>query len=171
MFRKALLAVTFVAVSGSLAVAQEHRVELSSTAGWTFSDGVSGETPIARARRRDPTTRVDPKDAFSWGTPTSASWSERERRGGRPLQPAVDEPGGLHGTNNGDARRPEESYNYHGYLAYNFGDQDRSTGSPLRPRRAGRDAVQRKQSAHTSAPQQKDIGGQHPVLDHLGGWA
>ena len=35
MVRKALLAVAFVGVSGSLAVAQDHRVEIAGTAGWT----------------------------------------------------------------------------------------------------------------------------------------
>ena len=32
-------------LAGSAAFAQDPRVEISGTAGWTFSDGVGGETP------------------------------------------------------------------------------------------------------------------------------
>ena len=42
MFRKAWLFVALMAASGSMAAAQDKRVELAGLAGWTFSDGVSG---------------------------------------------------------------------------------------------------------------------------------
>jgi len=61
MIRKTILTGMLVALAAATAPAQDARVELSGTAGWTFSDGVNvgaiDDSPI----------RVDPKDAFSWG--------------------------------------------------------------------------------------------------------
>ena len=135
MFRKALLAVTFVAVSGSLAAAQEHRVELSGTAGWTFSDGVSGG---AVGRRRRDFNASTPRTR-SRGAPASASWSSPnvEIGGLFNLQSTnLEASGVIEPVELGD----QKIYNYHGYFAYNFGDPD-AAGAPLLPRRAGRDAV------------------------------
>ena len=57
-----VLLAAFLATSAS---AQDPRVEISGTAGWTFSDGVSGEArTVPGVGTFD---RVDPKDAFSWG--------------------------------------------------------------------------------------------------------
>jgi len=105
-----------VVLAGSTAWAQDPRVEISGTAGWTFSDGVnvgsSDNAPI----------RVDPKDAFSWGA-----------RLGFNLTPNV-EIGGLFNLQSTDLEAsgvvnisvPQTIYNYHGYFAYNFGDTDAS---------------------------------------------
>ena len=160
MFRKALLAVTLVAVSGSLAVAQDHRVELSGTAGWTFSDGVSGGPVVVPDAGSY--NRVDPKDAFSWGLRLGFLVSENVEVG-RPLQPAVDEPRGL-----GDE----------------FGDSGRSEGLQLprlprvqlRRRPLARFVPtssagwERRSTAASRAPRDPAEGHrrQHPVLDHLG---
>jgi hypothetical protein len=120
MIRKTILAVALVALTGSTAFAQDAKVELSGTAGWTFSDGVNvgalDDSPIT----------VGPKDAFSWGA-----------RLGFMVTPNV-EVGALFNLQSTDlevegfgltADVPQKVYNYHGYLAYNFGDDS----SAVRP--------------------------------------
>ena len=114
MIRRLTWMVAVAALAGSAAFAQDPRVEISGTAGWTFSDGVNvgglDDSPI----------RVDPKDAFSWGA-----------RLGFNLTPNV-EIGGLFNLQSTDLEAsgvvnlsvPQKIYNYHGYLAYNFGDSD-----------------------------------------------
>ena len=61
MIRKTILTAMVLALGAATAMAQDPRVELSGTAGWTFSDGVNvgsiDESPI----------QIGPKDAFSWG--------------------------------------------------------------------------------------------------------
>jgi len=114
MTRKTILTAMMVALGASAAWAQDPRVELSGTAGWTFSDGVNvgtiDESPI----------QVGPKDAFSWGA-----------RLGFNLTPNT-EIGFLFGSQSTDLEAtgvinrsvPQTVYNYHGYFAYNFGDTD-----------------------------------------------
>ena len=151
MFRKALLAVTFVAVSGSLAVAQDHRVELSGTAGWTFSDGVSGGPVVVPGAGSY--NRVDPKDAFSWGLRLGFLVSENVEAGALfNLQSTSLEASGTNSATLGD----QKVYNYHGYLAYNFGDD----GSQVRPYfLGGLGATQYGSISAHLGNQQKDIGG------------
>ena len=114
MIRKLTWMVAVGVLASSAAWAQDPRVELSGTAGWTFSDGVNvgtiDESPI----------QVGPKDAFSWGA-----------RLGFNLTPNV-ELGFLFGSQSTDLEAtgaikrsiPQSVYNYHGYFAYNFGDTD-----------------------------------------------
>ena len=65
MNRKTTLVAVAAAFLATSASAQDPRVEISGTAGWTFSDGVSGEArTVPGVGTFD---RVDPKDAFSWG--------------------------------------------------------------------------------------------------------
>ena len=113
MIRKTILTAMAAALAAAAtASAQDARVELSGTAGWTFSDGISGS-----ANDNSP-VRVDPKDAFSWGA-----------RLGFMVTDNV-EVGGLFGMQSTSLETPnfkiadETIYNYHGYLAYNFGDPD-----------------------------------------------
>ena len=114
MIRKTILTAMLVALAVAAASAQEPRVEISGTAGWTFSDGVSGSANDTSV------VRVDPKDAFSWGA-----------RLGFMVSPNV-EVGGLFNLQKTDLEAsgiinrsvPQSIYNYHGYLAYNFGDSD-----------------------------------------------
>jgi hypothetical protein len=99
---------------GTAAQAQDARVELSGTAGWTFSDGVNVGTldnaPI----------RVDPKDAFSWGARIGFLVSENVEVGGLfNLQSTDLEASGIINRSIG-----QTIYNYHGYIAYNFGAAD-----------------------------------------------
>ena len=65
MIRKTLLTVTFVAMTGGAAWAQDPRVEISGTAGWTFSDGVTGDARTVAGVGTF--NSVDLKDGFSWG--------------------------------------------------------------------------------------------------------
>jgi hypothetical protein len=114
MIRKTILTTMMVALAASAAWAQDPRVEISGTAGWTFSDGVNvgsiDESPI----------QVGPKDAFSWGA-----------RLGFNLTPNT-EIGFLFGAQSTDLEAtgvinrtvPQNVWNYHGYFAYNFGDPD-----------------------------------------------
>jgi opacity protein-like surface antigen len=119
MFRKALLAVAFVAVSGSLAAAQEHRVELAGTAGWTFSDGVDGNAVTVPGAGTF--NRIDPKDAFSWGLRLGFFVNDHVEVGGLfNLQSTQLEVSGTTTASIGD----QKIYNYHGFIAYNFGDHD-----------------------------------------------
>ena len=46
MIRKTILMAVVVALAAATAQAQDPRVEISGTAGWTFSDGVGGETAV-----------------------------------------------------------------------------------------------------------------------------
>ena len=117
MIRKTILVAALAAFAGSTAWAQDPRVELSGTAGWTFSDGVNvgsiDDSPIT----------IGPKDAFSWGA-----------RIGFMVTPNV-EIGGLFNLQSTDlevegfglaATVSQKVYNYHGYVAYNFGESDAS---------------------------------------------
>jgi len=117
MIRKTMLMAGVVALAAATAQAQDPRVELSGTAGWTFSDGVNvgsiDDSPIT----------IGPKDAFSWGA-----------RIGFMVTPNV-EIGGLFNLQSTDlevegfdlsATVSQKVYNYHGYLAYNFGESDAS---------------------------------------------
>ena len=70
--------------------------------------------------------RVDPKDAFSWGLRLGFLVSENVEVGGLfNLQSTSLEASGTNSATLGD----QKVYNYHGYLAYNFGDD----GSQIRP--------------------------------------
>ena len=66
MIRKTILTATMVALGTSVAWAQDPRVEISGTAGWTFSDGVNVGAIDDRRSASTPRTR-------SRGAPASAS--------------------------------------------------------------------------------------------------
>jgi hypothetical protein len=114
MIRKTILTAMLVALGAATAKAQDPRVELSATAGWTFSDGVNvgtiDESPI----------QVGPKDAFSWGARIGFNFTENSEIGVLFASQSTD----LEAT--GILRRtiPQTVYNYHGYFAYNFGASD-----------------------------------------------
>jgi hypothetical protein len=98
---------------------QDARVELSGTAGWTFSDGVSG--PGVAVPGVGTFDRVDPKDAFSWGARIGFLVNDNSEIGFLFSQQSTElEVGGTSTFKLGDL----SVRNYHGYYAYNFGDSD-----------------------------------------------
>ena len=126
MIRRLTFMVAVGVLAGSAAWAQEPRVEISGTAGWTFSDGVS-----VGANDNSP-IRVDPKDAFSWGLRLGFNVSPNVEIGGlfnlqstdlEATGPGVEIP---RPTGAGSVSVPQSIYNYHGYFAYNFGASDAS---------------------------------------------
>jgi opacity protein-like surface antigen len=109
----AAIAATCV-LAGSAAWAQDPRVEISGTAGWTFSDGVNvGGSDNAAIR-------VDPKDAFSWGARLGFNLSPNVEMGFLFNLQSTD----LEASGVVNRSVPQSIYNYHGYFAYNFGDSD-----------------------------------------------
>ena len=107
--------VAVVVLTGSAVSAQDPRVELSGTAGWTFSDGVNvgaiDNAPI----------QVGPEDAFSWGARLGFNLSPNVELGFLFASQSTD----LEATGVINRSIPETVYNYHGYFAYNFGRQRR----------------------------------------------
>jgi hypothetical protein len=80
MIRKTILIAAAAALVAATASAQEPRVELGATAGWTFSDGVSGSAvTVPGVGTFD---RIDPKDAFSWGVRLGFMVTENVEVGG-----------------------------------------------------------------------------------------
>ena len=124
MIRKTLLVALAIGLPGSAAQAQSARFELSATAGWTFSDGVSGASVSVPGEGTF--NRVDPADAFSWGLRGGYLLTENHEVGFLfDLQATQLEAGGTTTVTLGDMN----VYNYHGYYSYSFMDIDR----PLRP--------------------------------------
>ena len=120
MIRKTILTVVVVAVAAATASAQGPRVELSGTAGWTFSDGVGGATAIV-VPGVGTFDRIDPKDAFSWGARLGFNVTPHVEVGFLfDEQSTKLEAGGTTTLDIADLK----VYNYHGYFAYNFGDED-----------------------------------------------
>ncbi len=114
MIRKTILTAAVLALVAATTSAQDARVELSGTAGWTFSDGVNvgaiDDSPI----------RVDPKDAFSWGARLGFNVTPNTEVGFLFAMQSTDlEASGIVNRSVG-----QTIYNYHGYFAYNFGDTD-----------------------------------------------
>ena len=114
MIRKVAVMFALCLIAASAAWAQDPRVEISGTAGWTFSDGVNvgaiDDSPI----------RVDPKDAFSWGARLGFNLTPNTEIGFLFASQATD----LEASGIVNASVGQTIYNYHGYFAYNFGDSD-----------------------------------------------
>ena len=119
MIRKTILTAVVVAFAAATASAQDARVEISGTAGWTFSDGVSGDGVTVPGIGSF--NRIDPKDAFSWGARLGFLVNENSEVGFLFSQQSTTlEIGGTSSFELGDL----SLRNYHGYYAYNFGDAD-----------------------------------------------
>ena len=118
--RVAVLA-SFVSLVASAAWAQDPRIELSGTVGWTFSDGVTGDGVTVPGVGTF--NSVDPKDAFSWGARLGYNMSPNVEVGFLFDQQSTQlEIGGTSPFEIGDL----SVRNYHGYFAYNFGEPDAS---------------------------------------------
>ncbi len=148
MIRKVTLtmAVAVAVLVAPVAQAQDAKVELSGTAGWIFSDGVSAANADF--------LRIDPKDAFSWGARIGFLVNENVEVGALfNLQSTSYELTGVAGTfDAGDV----SIYNYHGYVAYNFGAAD----APVRPYFLGGLGVTQYGSFSTSLGGNREIGGE-----------
>jgi hypothetical protein len=110
--------VAVAALVGSAAWAQEKRVELSGNIGYTLSDGVSGSSTTVNG---EDFTRIDPKDSVNYGGRLGFMVTPNIEVGGLfSLQDTKLQLGGVITADVGD----EKIYNYHGYVAYNFGEGD-----------------------------------------------
>ncbi len=118
MIRRLTFLVTVAALVGSAAWAQEKRVELSGNIGYTLSDGVSGSSTTVNG---EDFTRIDPKDSVNYGGRIGFMVTPNIEVGGLfSLQSTTLQLGGIATADIGD----EKLYNYHGYIAYNFGEGD-----------------------------------------------
>ncbi len=96
------------------------KVEFSFTLGWTFSDGVSGET-VVLGPDGNLYDRIDPKDSSSWGF--TGEYFVTDNIGVGFLfnrQKSKLEVGGTATREIGDLNLD----NYHGTFSYNFGSSD-----------------------------------------------
>jgi hypothetical protein len=119
MLRRVTWIAAVLLLAGPMAWAQGSRVELSGTAGWTFSDGVTGNGVVVPGVGTF--NSIDPKDAFSWGVRLGFLMGDNAEIGFLyDAQPTQLEIGGTSTFKLGD----ETIHNYHGYFAYNFGDSD-----------------------------------------------
>jgi opacity protein-like surface antigen len=118
VIRKVAFVAAAVALVGSAAWAQEKRVELSGNVGYTLSDGVSGSATNIDG---EDFTRIDPKDSVNYGGRLGFMVTPNIEVGGLfSLQSTTLQIGGVVTADIGD----EKIYNYHGYVAYNFGEGD-----------------------------------------------
>jgi Outer membrane protein beta-barrel domain len=146
VIRRMTWMVAVAVLLGTAAQAQDARVELSGTAGWIFSDGVTAANTDF--------VRLDPKDAFSWGARIGFLVNENVEVGGLfNLQSTSYELSGGGTVDVGDV----SIYNYHGYVAYNFGAAD----APVRPYFLGGLGATQYGSLQTNfAGVQREIGGE-----------
>jgi len=99
--------------------AQQPKVEVSGLVGWTFSDGVSGDT--IRAGDGNLYDRVDPKDSVSLGFGVGVNVTDNAEVGFLyGYQPTKLQLGGTADREVGDFKIST----YHGYFAYNAGAPD-----------------------------------------------
>jgi len=97
--------------------AQDSTVTVDFTAGWTFSDGVHGDSYLIPGVGTF--DRVDPKDSFKWGLGAGVLLGQHGEVGflfGQQLSKL--QIGGSQTIDVGDLT----VNTYHGYYAYNFGD-------------------------------------------------
>jgi hypothetical protein len=119
MNRKIAAVAAICVLAGSTAWAQSPKVEISGTAGYTFSDGVSGNGVLVPGVGTFDS--IDPKDAFSWGARLGINLSPNVEVGFLfSDQSTTFQIGGSQTIDLGDV----SIRNYHGYFAYNFGDSD-----------------------------------------------
>ncbi len=124
MMRRSVLAILVILALAAPALAQEPKVAVGATIGWTFSDGVSGNTLLAPDGNAY--SRLDPADAASFGFNVGFFATPQVEVGfmyGRQMSKL--QAGGTNTLDIGDMAIST----YHGYFAYNFGESD----APLRP--------------------------------------
>ncbi len=114
-----------IVLAATTASAQDPKVEIGGTLGWTFSDGVTGDGVTVPGVGTF--NSIDPKDAFSWGLRIGFFVNPHSEVGFLYNQQSTTlevrgtlAVGGAARTDVGD----ESIRNYHGYFAYNFGEPD-----------------------------------------------
>ena len=108
-------------LAAATASAQAPRVEIGATGGWTTSDGVTGGPVLVPGFGTF--DEAGPKDAFSWGLRLGVMMNDNVEVGALFNQQKTQlEIGGTSTAEIGD----QSVNNYHGYVAYNFGDSDAS---------------------------------------------
>ena len=118
MIRTTIFTTLMAALVAVTATAQEHqRVEVSGSAGWTFSDGVSGSA--IKVASYGVYNRVDPLNAFSWGARLGFLLGDNNEVGILFNQQSTDLD--LGGTASSSLKIADVKVrNYHAYFAYNF---------------------------------------------------
>jgi hypothetical protein len=120
VIQRTVLSIMAVAVAAATAQAQDKRVELSATYGWTFSDGVGGANAVI-VPGVGTFTSIDPKDSGSWGLRLGYLVNDNSEVGFLYNQQSSElELGGSKTVKVGD----QKIHNYHGYYAYNAMDVD-----------------------------------------------
>jgi outer membrane protein W len=111
--------VALAALAATVSSAQDHRAEIGVNAGWTFSDGVTGQAVLAGDGNFY--NSVEPKDAFSWGLDLGFFVNEHVSVGALfSQQKSQMVLGGATSREIGDW----SVNNYHGIVTYHFGDSD-----------------------------------------------
>ena len=125
MWRKSMCLIAMIVLTAAKAAAQDPRVEVSATAGWTYGNGLNADGSLT-VPGVGTFNAIDPKDAFSWGLRLGFFAGENSEIGFLFNQQATElELGGTTTIKLGDMN----INNYHGYYAYNFGD----AGAAVRP--------------------------------------
>jgi Outer membrane protein beta-barrel domain len=121
-FKSIAAAVALVVFASSApAFAQAPKVEVSVFGGWTFSDGVSGNTVLGGDGQLY--DRIDPEDSFNWGFSAAGLVGPNYEVGFLfNQQMTALEAGGTATKEIGDIN----INTYHGYFAYNVGETDAS---------------------------------------------
>jgi hypothetical protein len=119
VLRKVLVVATVLTLAASASWAQDPKVEIGAVAGWTFSDGVTGDGIIAGDGKIY--NSIGPKDSFSWGLDMGFFVNENVQVGALFSQQMSKMVIG------GTAEREVGDWsvqNYHGIFTYNWGDPD-----------------------------------------------
>ena len=120
MSPKLAVLTTAVALAASATYAQDPRVEIGVVAGWTFSDGVTTDSPV-QGGDGVLYNSIEPDDAFSYSLNVGFFVNPNFEIGGLfSQQKSKMLIGGVAVRELGDW----SVNNYHGYFAYNTGDFD-----------------------------------------------
>ena len=103
--------------------AQDHRIEVSGLAGWTFSDGVTGDGVLAADG--NVYNEIGPKDSFNWGLTIAYNFTDNYALEFMyDQQLSTLEVAGTRTTEIGDFKVAT----YHGAFVYNAGDSTTAKG-------------------------------------------
>jgi hypothetical protein len=120
MLKRVIGIVALASLVGAPSVfAQEAKAEVSVLFGWTFSDGVDGQS--VKALDGNIYNRIDPKDSFKWGFQGAGLIGPNYEVGFMFTQQLSTLQ--VSGTNTKDIGDMTTN-NYHGYIGYNFFDAD-----------------------------------------------